>query len=132
MKTIERMKRLVFYFFAPVVFAQCCGPSDSEMLDAEALNKELCHQAKSGHSSGTRGFMVYSLRGYRIYQYRKGPARVQVTDVIYDRYLLTMDVDIEVDGKARSITRYGDPSIQLNEVTAVVNLADGESNKLWR
>jgi hypothetical protein len=121
------MKRLLSLLLAPLVLINGCGPSNSLLVEMEKLNNELVSKAESDIPAVRELHALFPFAATKLYseRFKKGTSSIQVTDVIFDRYLLTMDVNIEVDRNARSITSYGTPMITLVEVTSFVVLEDG-------
>lgn len=104
-------------------FMLSCGLN---MVNTEKIRAQLIQDAITNVPSVREFHALYPNAKIEVYsrQFQKGTTVIQMDDLIYDRYLLTLTAHIEVDAKTRHITSWMEPLITLVEILS----ASGSSN----
>lgn len=106
------------------IFLGGCGPSP------ERMRKTLIQNAKSQIPCVKEFHQLWPTAGIGVYsrQFQKDTTQVQLTEVIYDRYRLTLTIGMEVNPRTLVIKSYDAPLITLVEDTSV--LTDAQSGQI--
>ena len=115
------MKRMRFFYLAMMMLMVGCG------LDRKGLKQKLITEA-TAEIPAIRGFhKMYPLAEIELFsdRFQKGTTKIQMKDIAFDRYLLTLTIGIEVDEKRAKIVSHQEPLITLLEITSVTGSADG-------
>src|SRR6185503_1354988 len=106
-----------------LLFAISCRRSNSALFDKE----ELIRKATTDIPCVKEFHTVFPQAIVRVYsnKLKKGTTKIQVEDVVYDRYELTLTIGIEVNPNTLAITSFDVPLIILTEVVSIVGNANG-------
>src|SRR5216117_1289240 len=81
---------------------------DADMPNTEKIRAQLIQDASSNVPSVKEFRALYPNAKIEVYsqRFKKGSTVIQMDDVVYDRYLLTLTTHIEVDAKTRRVTSW--------------------------
>jgi hypothetical protein len=116
------LNKLSALWVVALIVAGGCGPS---LESAEKMEKKLIQNATTQIPCVKEFHQIWPLAGIGVYshQFQKGTTQIQITDVVHDRYELTLTIGIEVNPRTLTIKSYEAPLITLLEVTSVVSSA---------
>lgn len=91
------------------------------------MRKTLIQNAKNQIPCVREFHQIWPTAGIGVYtrQFQKGTTHVQLIDVVYDRYRLTLTIDVEVNPRTLVIKSYDAPLITIVEDTSVLIDAQG-------
>lgn len=104
-----------------------CGPTPER---AEWMRKTLIQNATTQVPYVREFHEMWPMGGVDVFtrQFEKGTTEVQATEIVHDRYELTLTIGIEVNPTTLTIKSYDVPLITLLEVTSVV--ANAQSGQI--
>src|SRR5688572_6183371 len=107
-----------------LVLATACGPSLSDSAD---LHKRLVEKVSTDIPCVREFRVLFPDAKVGVYtkRFKTGTTSSQLTDVVYDRYELTLSCGFEVNPKTLDIISYETPTILLVEISSVEGSVEG-------
>jgi len=120
-------KHSVFWVLLALFLVAGCGPTPQR---AEWMRKTLIQNATTQIPCIKEFHEIWPMGSVDVFtrQLEKGTTIVQATEIVHDRYELTLTIKIEASPTTLTIKSYGSPLITLLEITSVV--ANAQSGQI--
>jgi hypothetical protein len=120
------IKKLVAFALSLCSLTAC--DSRYSVTEMENIRQKILDQARTNLPSFKEVSSLYPRVKIEFYtdRFRPGSSSLQAVQLVFDRYLLMVTVDIEVDAKKQAITSCSDPVVTLEEIVAVSGTANDQ------